>query len=514
MGIPVSGLILIPLTLGVYCFTSCLVEWAIFSSVLQGAALINIGGGFAVGLSTYFFVVVLMASRVVPEWATGSIRFFSGEPVVSHVRILVVFIIWCVFSAFALPVIFDGIPVDSPRMGVDQSYYIQSPLHWSASNAGQAGYMILNLVMVMCLLRTATWPGRLERLVSAFSWSGVFVAAVGAYQISCRMLGLAFPSWLFNSNQAWGQAPNQFIAGGFSRMSATFVEPSGAASFLAAWSVFELTLAISGGRRNGRHWVWAAVGSVMLVETTSTTGYVTAGIMWMMVACDCGATILRRGWIKVKASLAVIGFGSAAVIALITMPTAWLLLDAVLINKGASQSALHRTSTLGRAVEVFQQSWGLGVGLGSNRAMSVFFYVLSNLGFPGMLLMLWLLAQLYSLVRQRLYRPAIDPMTRGFLTALGSAFIADIISLLSSGAEITQPRVWILWGLLLATVRYDWLLERHFIERPLNAPFKPGRATEPALKCEPGGVSMSVLHSAFRGSRLIQVRRRQRLQSR
>ena len=471
MGIPVSGLILIPLTLGIYCFSSHLAEWAIFSSVLQGAALVNIGGSFAIGLSPYFFVVALIASRVVPQWATGRIRFFRDEPVVLHARTLAIFIIWCVFSAFALPVLFDGLPVDSPRLGVDQGYYIQSPLHWSPSNAGQAGYMILNFVMVICLLQVAGRPGRLQRLVSAFSWSGVFVAAVGAYQIFCHRLGLPFPSWLFNSNQAWGQAPNQSIGPGISRMSATFVEPSDAAGFLAAWSVFELTLAISGGRRNGWHWLLAALGSVMLVATTSTTGYVTAGIMWIVMAGDCGATILRHGWIKVKAGLAVIALVSAALVALITMPQAWLLLDAVLINKGTSASALHRTSTLGRAVEVFQHSWGLGVGLGSNRAMSAFFYVLSNLGFPGMLLILWLLAQLYSQVRVRLSRPGVDPMTRGMLAALGSAFVADIVALLVSGAEITQPRLWILWGLLLAAVRSDWLLQKHSIEPALNTPF-------------------------------------------
>lgn len=471
MGIPVSGLILIPLTLGIFCFSSYLAEWAIFSSVLEGAALVNIGGGFAVGLSPYFFVVALIASRIIPQWATGRIRFCVGEPVAAHARIMAVFISWCVFSAFALPVLFDGLPVDSPRAGVDQGYYIQAALHWSPSNAGQAGYMILNFAMVMCLLQMAARPGRLERMVSAFSWSGVFVAAVGAYQICCHRLGLPFPTWLFNSNKAWGQAPNQVNGAGFARMSATFVEPSSAASFLAAWSVFELSLAISSGRRNGWHWLWAAVGSVLLVATTSTTGYVTAGIMWMVMACDCGAAIVRHGWIKLKTSLAVVALASAALIALITMPKAWLLLDAVLISKGTSASALHRTATFGRAVLVFQHSWGLGVGLGSNRAMSVFFYVLSNLGFPGMLLILFLLSQLYSQVRLRLYRPGVDPMTRGLLTALASAFVADILALLVSGAEITQPRVWILWGLLLATVRYDWLLERNFIRGTENRPF-------------------------------------------
>src|SRR5215469_4716906 len=200
MEIPPSGLILIPLTLGIYCFSSHLAEWAIFSSVLQGAALVNIGGSFTIGLSPYFFVVVLIASRVIPQWATGRIRFFRDEPVALHVRTLAIFIIWCIFSAFALPVLFDGLPVDSPWLGVDQGYYIQSPLHWSPSNAGQAGYMILNFVMVMCLLQSVLRPGRLQRLVSVFSWSGVFVAAVGTYQIFCHRLGLPFPSWLFNSN--------------------------------------------------------------------------------------------------------------------------------------------------------------------------------------------------------------------------------------------------------------------------------------------------------------------------
>jgi hypothetical protein len=460
MKIPVSGLILIPLTLGIYCFSSALPEWAIFCTVLQGAALVNIGGGFTVGLSPYFFTVALIASRIVPQWATGRIKFFTDESVANHARVLTIFVAWCVSSAFILPVLFDGLPVDSPRSGVDEGYYLQSALHWSPSNAGQAGYMILNLVMVICLLQTAASPHRLRKLMNAFSWSGVFVSAVGAYQIICHHVGLPFPIWLFNSNEAWAQEPNQLIGIGFSRISATFVEPSGAASFLAAWSIFELTLAISGGERNGRHWLWAAIGSVMLVETASTTGYVTAGIMWMVMAYDCGATVLRHGWIKAKASFAVLALASTAVITVATMPRAQLLLDAVLFDKGTSQSALHRTSTFARALEVFGYSWGLGVGLGSNRAMSVFFYILSNLGFPGIVLIIILLGQLYLLTRQRLYRPGVSTATRGFLRAASIALVADIVASVTSGAEITQPLLWILWGLVVATVRHDWLLER------------------------------------------------------
>src|SRR5271163_4937403 len=473
MGIPVSGLILIPLTLGVFLFSSYSPEWAIFSAVLEGAALVNIGGGFAVGLSPYFFVVALIALRTMPRWATGRIRFYPQEPIESNVRILAIFIAWCVFSAFALPVLFAGLPVQSPRAGVDQDYYIQTALQWSPSNGGQAGYMILNFVMVMCLVQVAALPGRLERLVSAFSWSGVFVASVGTLQILCNRLGLPFPSWLFNSNQAWAQLPNQFIGNGFSRMSATFVEPSEAAGFLAAWSVFELTLAISGARRNRLHWLWAAVGSFMLVETTSTTGYVTAAIMWSVTAWDCVQAVLQHGRIKSKSTIAVLTLAGAVIIALIAFPDTWMLLDAVLFDKGSSKSALHRTATFGHAVDVFQNSWGLRVGLGSNRAMSVFFYILSNLGLVGIVLIVFLLFQLYSLTRAQMNHRGADRTTSVYARAIGMALIADILSLLVSGAEITQPRLWVLWGMLLAANRQLWLQANHPSEPSLEMDLPP-----------------------------------------
>ncbi|HJU10197.1 MAG TPA: hypothetical protein VJ728_04940 [Candidatus Binataceae bacterium] len=460
MGLPVSGIVLIPLTLGVSLFSPYLLEWAIFSAVLQGAALVNIGSGFPIGLSTYFFVVALGAIRVIPRWAGGKIRFFDEEPALMHMRMAALFTAWAVFSAFALPVFFKGLPVDSPRLGVDRGYYTQVPLHWSFSNAGQAGYMVLNFLMVVWLLDGVARPKRLERLVNAFSWSGIFVVAVGAYQIVCNHIGLPFPSSFFNSNEAWAQAPNQIIGAGFSRVSATFVEPSEAAAFLAAWSVFELCLAIWGQRHSGWHWLLAALGSVMLVETTSTTGYVTAGIIWLVALCDCGIAMLRRGWIKVKPTLAVIAFAAATLVVLARMPRAWLLLDAVLVHKGQSQSAVHRLSTFGIAVDVFLHSWGLGAGLGSNRAMSVLFYVLSNLGFPGLLLGGFLLAHLCSNTWRSLHRHGVDPEMSGYLLALGGALLANVVALMLSGAEITQPRLWILWGLLLAAVRKDWLIER------------------------------------------------------
>jgi hypothetical protein len=488
MTIPVSGLILLPLTLGIFCFSSYLAEWAIFTAVLQGAALLNVGGSFAVGLSPYFFVIALVALGFVPRWLTGRVRLFADEPVVVHTRVLMMFVLWCAFSAFVLPMLFQGLPVDSARGAVDRAYYTQMPLHWSFSNAGQAGYIVLNFIMVLRFLQLSAHPGRLERLVNAFSWSGMFAAGVGVYQMFCHWLGLPFPSWLFNSNEAWAEVPNQLIGGGFSRITATFAEPSEAAGFLAAWSVFELSLAIGGVGRNRRHWLCAAVGNVVLVATASTTGYVTAAAMWIVMTWDCISTLLRYGVIKTKASLAALGLAFAGLVAVALVPGAWLLLDAVIFNKGESASALHRTATFGRAVEVFLSSWGLGVGLGSNRAMSAFFYVLSNLGVPGFILVGWLLLQLFVQVRSQLGSPYQDFTARILLHALSGAFVANLLALLVSGAEISQPHLWILFGLLLATVRYNWLRERQLYGNvcAIAVPLEPA----PTPHADAGGLEL------------------------
>ena len=459
MNVPISGIILVPLTLGIFCFSSYTAEWAIFTAVFQGAALVNMGGGFSIGLSPYFFVTALVALGVVPQLLTGKICFLEDEPVRVDVHGLIIFIAWCVLSAFLLPVMFQGIPVDSPKVGVDASYYTQLPLQWSFSNAGQAGYMMLNFIFVVRLLQLCVSQKRLERLVNAFSWSGVFAAAVALYQVFCHRFGLSFPSWLFNSNQAWAELPNQFVGPGFSRINGTFVEPSAAAVFFSAWSVFELSLAMGLGRQGGRHWLWATVGTLVLVATASTTGYITAALIWVVMAWDCMSNLLLRGFIKTKATLIALGLGSAGLAALAFLPGVWLLLDALFFSKGQSASGLHRSATFGRAVGVFLNSWGLGVGLGSNRAMSAFFYVLSNLGWPGLILIGWLLSRLYSQVRVQL-RSVCDSVHRTFLYGFTAAFSANLLALILSGAEISQPHLWILWGLLLGTLRHDWLRDR------------------------------------------------------
>jgi hypothetical protein len=385
---------------------------------------------------------------------------------------MAIFVALCVLSAFILPNLFESLPVDVPRAGVPSHRQIPlAPLHWSLSNGGQAVYMILNFFVILEFLRKCEEEGFSVMLAKAFTLSGLLAAGVGLFQVACGHLGMKFPTWLFNSNFAWAQNSAQEIGGGsgrmsFSRMSATFVEPSEAGGFFACWMVFELTLAISSRRAEVWHWLFATLATIALFLTTSSTGYVIAAVSWSVAALQNATTLFSTGFIQVRKAAAILGAVGGALLALLLVPGVWDLLNAVLFEKQMTGSAIDRGATLGRAVDVFFQTWGLGAGLGSNRAMSVVFYVISNLGLFGGILFVYLLVKPYLMARLATRSPEISKELRAFIRASGAAFAANFVGMLVSGAEISGAQFWLLLGMLLVGTRQAWLFEHGVLGVP------------------------------------------------
>jgi hypothetical protein len=132
-----------------------------------------------------------------------------------------------------------------------------------------------------------------------------------------------------------------------------------------------------------------------------------------------------------------------------------MLLSGVMLDKAHSGSSLHRTATVVRSWDIFTATYGLGAGLGSNRAMSLLAYVVSNLGFTGSILFFWLLLSLFSMHRAN--RSIASDDSGPWFQALGMAFVARFLALSESGAEVSDPIFWLLWGLLLGAIRQRWL---------------------------------------------------------
>jgi hypothetical protein len=430
-------------------------ELLIYMAVFEAAAVVNLGGGFSVGLSPYFFTASLLAIRIGAKWNNGRIRFKRGEFTQNHLQIAAIFILWCVISAFVLPVLFEGTPVDSPRAGVENVSYMEPPpLKWTFSNAGQAGYMVLNFFALLALADFCT-SRPLNALMDAFSYSGGIVALIGLYQMMTFHTGLPFPSSFLNSNGTYGQNYSQRIGNGWHRVSSTFVEPSSAGAFLSCWVVFELLLSSWGAAHRTRHGIFTLLGGVVLLATTATTGYVTIGLVMAFIGGRLAVEVVGRGRIPIRISLTVAAIAMVA-LGFFTLGHGSGLLNDILWKKANSASGVGRWGTVRHALVVLQDTYGLGAGLGSNRAFGALAYIGSNLGVFGLIVFSYMQAQLLSKSISIFCFHRTSLTDRVAIIACVGAFLTNLIAAMVSGAEISSPRMWLLWGMLLASLRTQY----------------------------------------------------------
>ena len=455
MSITPIGLALIPVSLFIFYFRpKFLISWAIIVSAFQAASVINLGGGFAIGVSPYFFVVSLVAIRFAAACLQGRLGFKQGDMALDITRPLLMLVAWGVASAFLLPHLFAGMLVDTPRLGMDP--VSTTPLEWSMSNAAQAGYLILNSAFMIYVMWRSTDTHYIDQMASAFVWCGAIASAVGAYQLAAHLLGFRFPDEVFNSNAGWQQLVSQKVAGAW-RVSATFNEPSSAGIFFAAWTTYLLFLTMDRRSASGLLWIFFWCGIVMLILTTSTTGYLTAFILIALLISKELGTLAVKGYINEKLLLTFVAIATALGAAALLIPDFHQLLTDIIWQKSQSHSGRERHSTELVALDVAMQSCGLGVGLGSNRPSGMLFYILSNIGIPGNILIGVLILATLRAVNQTMRGLNTSDKTRAYTRSAAWALAMYCVAMCISGADISSPHLWILWALVVGFAR--WAME-------------------------------------------------------
>jgi hypothetical protein len=446
MTITPIGFIIIPLSLVIFLvWPRLLVPWAIVASVFEAASVINFGSGVtSIGIAPFYFVVMLIGLRFAPQYLSGRLGFAHDDPLLNLFRLLTLFTCWGVVSVFVLPFLFENVVVNTPHGGMDT---VPLPLHWSLSNAAQGGYLVLDWIFILY----ATWHARdhrdVEADVRAFRSAGLIVVAVGLYQLVAHTTGLPFPKEFFNSNESWKQLIDQRMAGTW-RLSATFTEPSAAGSFFATWSAYFLFTFEDRTVARRFDWLLLCSGIAMLLLTTSSTGYFVTGVMLSMFVMQQVLRLIVQGRMNPRVLMicVVIGVGGIAAVAL--LPNFNRLLQQVLFQKSVSISARQRTATQWQALVLTGQSFGLGVGLGSNRPSGMLFYILSDLGVPGLLLFVGCLYMTFSMVSASIHKRLRCGTARGYLKGSAWAFGVTLFAMVVSGAEVTSPRIWVTWALI------------------------------------------------------------------
>ena len=149
------------------------------------------------------------------------------------------------------------------------------------------------------------------------------------------------------------------------------------------------------------NWCLLVSGIVMLALTTSATGYLVGATVLVLLFGKHMLHLLVRGVIGHRILLILAIVAAALIAGLFLLPNFGHVLYEVIWQKSQSRSGRDRGATAFHALYLGIETVGLDVGLGSNRPSGLLFYILSNMGIPGLLLFTYLLHVTRALTAQR-----------------------------------------------------------------------------------------------------------------
>jgi hypothetical protein len=389
MSIPITGVLLIPLGLiiALLPWRFCLVGLMVFS-MLSPSAVVNVG---SFGLQPGYYLALLLISRSAFEIMTQ--HFTLNGFVMSRMRPLW----WFVATVFAVLFIalcfFQGdVEVLPGTYGFKSG--LTHPFRLARENFTQIAYLLTN----MCLVYTIAHSGARQqsaKLLAAWDAAMVcglcFAAAVCAWQFASFYAGVPFPADFFYSNAGYSRADSQAMVG-LLRINGPFEEPSVlgytfTGYLLYAWGRYRthptaLTIAM------------IAASIVCLLLSASTTALMGIFLFICVVLFDIVSgrvTLLRKNITLSPGHVAILGLifvgvtvGGFAVAA--NWEAIQIILKTVLFNKADSTSFQERSFADYLALQIFTQTYGIGVGLGSHKANSLALTLLSNTGAIGLVL--------------------------------------------------------------------------------------------------------------------------------
>lgn len=394
----ITGLILIPLCLGIiFCSWRYTVITLVLSSLLSDAAVMNVGN---IGLQPVFFFMPLVIARTAVEITLGkqglngyALRMMAplGVLLVVSTVVLLISIMW-----------FQGnVIVVSGAAGFNLD--LAGPFSVGRENLAQTIYLVLDIATVYCLAHQA---GRAHTVgFSQIADRSLVIAGfasglVALWELVNFYTGVGFPAEFFHSNAGYAAAYGQTFDD-IPRISGPLAEPSSMGYFFGgliffAWQRYRAspTLLSCG---------LLLVCVAALILSTSTTGYVALTIFLLVVLRDLvfGSAGFITGMIKGGRRELTLTVTFLLVIAAIAffVVLGWDTLRHVfqiaVIEKRESSSFDERSGADLIALNIFIQTGGIGIGLGSHRPNNMVMTLLSNLGIAGFLSFVFFVFQLF-----------------------------------------------------------------------------------------------------------------------
>ena len=361
---------------GAYCFLrkeEGLLGLLIIASVFEAASALNIAQR---GIQPHYVIAIFIIARALLNRVFG---LCPGSPLPEG-KWLLVFGAVAIVTTLAFPVVFSGTPIYDPRLGIDDALFIRPPLRLGLNNAAQAVFVVLHIATAYAVLRIRFSAPLTRRIyIFAFYLALVFIFA----QSFCSLTGLPYPDSILRNNPGYGITDPSLVNHGV-RCPGTFTEPSFAGAFIAMYCVGFLAEYLAG--RGGAFRVILSLLAIGLI--TSSGSLLSLPICLLLLAFHYSP--VRFPWyIKTRQAkrVAWISFLLVApvVLALVVSADYRETLLGFTVAKGETGSFVNRTAADLYGMQLFMQTYGLGLGLGSNRASSLVPTLLSCVGLLGTL---------------------------------------------------------------------------------------------------------------------------------
>jgi len=433
-----------------------LVYLLIISLSLQVSSIANIGN---YSMQIYRFMTILISILFLIEkvfFNNLKIRFTS-----KNLKIIfsygILFSLFIFFYALVGPFIFEGYPVYPPHLGIDFSaIYGPSPLKFSKYNIAFPIYIIFNILTLGYIITTQWKHEDILALQKSLGISIFIVFLTGLSQINFHYFGNFDVTKIFYTITS--RKLDYALIGNFlpiPRVQATFMEPSMLAPFIIGiFALYFYNFLNSSSKLIS--FLISSLSLGIIILSTSTTAYVTLCIVFLIIVFfnkpfkfrnDLRLFIIKS---KLKTYTVYSFLFLIILIPFIHFIIGWdnllKILELYLFNKSESGSFKSRTTADIHALTLFVKTYGLGVGLGSNRPSSLSLYLLSQCGAIGTFMFFY---YVFSTLKFT-YNALKGTQYFGYFFLLPAELIAQLIAY----PDITNPTLW--QFIYIATIISIW----------------------------------------------------------
>ena len=289
--------------------------------------------------------------------------------------ISIIFIIFIISQSFIAKYFFEGQVMVYEQGGMETALAKgMVPYYFSMKQCIQWVYLLLNIGGLISLIKHKQY------LDQSFSRkiienSVLFISFIGIWKYIADNFGGWFPETFFFNNISFDLGNLWQSVGGKMRFTSIFVEASICGLFLALfwWNTFFT--------KTKNKIIFSSIILLCLLLTVASTGF-------FCFLFGAALYLIKKRNIKVIVFLFIIGTSFY-----------WLaqylnLLDIVYdmtINKSGSESAEVRSKIMMSGLQIFKDTYGLGVGLGASNGSGLALTLLGQIGFLGCSLFLgWL----------------------------------------------------------------------------------------------------------------------------